>query len=97
MNSISLYSIPDGERILSIGSLNVLSLRKHLADVKGDFKLQECDVICMQETWLYEGEESSQKIKLNIPYKTLTVILLAILAEAKALQHFSKKLLRSAE
>ena len=59
MNSIALNSIPDGKMILSIGSLNVLSLRKHFADVRGDFKLQECDVICMQETWLYEGEDET--------------------------------------
>ena len=59
MNSIALNRNLDEEKILSTGSLNVLSLRKHLADVKGDFKLNKCDVICLQETWLYEGEDQS--------------------------------------
>ena len=46
------------EYTLKLVSLNTLSLREHIDDVKGDFELMDSHVICLQETWLNAKEET---------------------------------------
>ena len=41
---------------LRVCSLNCRSLRKHIGDVRTDPVLLQADVICLQETWLEDGE-----------------------------------------
>ena len=41
---------------LRVCSLNCRSLRKHIEDVRTDPVLLQADVICLQETWLEDGE-----------------------------------------
>ena len=41
---------------LRVCSLNCRSLRKHIGDVRTDPVLLQGDVICLQETWLEDGE-----------------------------------------
>ena len=50
---------------LKVCSLNTRSLRKHLEDVKGDPVLQQSDLLCLQETWLEEGEEEQDRYQLE--------------------------------
>ena len=41
---------------LRVCSLNCRSLRKHIEDVRSDPVLLQADIICLQETWLQDGE-----------------------------------------
>ena len=41
---------------LRVCSLNCRSLRKHIGDVRTDPVLLQADIICLQETWLEDGE-----------------------------------------
>ena len=50
---------------LKVCSLNTRSLRKHLEDVKGDPVLQQSDLLCLQETWLEEGEGEQERYQLE--------------------------------
>ena len=50
---------------LKVCSLNTLSLRKHIEDVKSDPVLKKSDVLCLQETWLEDGEEKDEKYQLE--------------------------------
>lgn len=44
---------------IRIASLNIRSLRKHLEDVRIDSRLMCGDLVCLQETWIYENEDMS--------------------------------------
>ena len=50
---------------LKVCSLNTLSLRKHMEDVRSDPVLLKSHVLCLQETWLEEGEEEQDRYKLQ--------------------------------
>ena len=50
---------------LKVCSLNTLSLRKHIEDVKSDPILMKSDVLCLQETWLEDGEEKDEKYQME--------------------------------
>ena len=50
---------------LKVCSLNTRSLRKHLEDVKGVPVLQQSHILCLQETWLVEGEGEQEKYQLE--------------------------------
>ena len=61
MARVSLNSNPcewmDNAKVgLRVCSLNCRSLRKHVEDVRTDPVLRQADVICLQETWLENGE-----------------------------------------
>ena len=61
MAAVSLNSNPcewmDTVKVgLRVCSLNCRSLRKHIGDVRTDPVLLQADVICLQETWLEDGE-----------------------------------------
>ena len=61
MARVSLNSNPcewmDPAKVgLRVCSLNCRSLRKHIGDVRTDPVLLQGDVICLQETWLGDGE-----------------------------------------
>ena len=61
MARVSLNSNPcewmDPAKVgLRVCSLNSRSLRKHIQDVRTDPVLLQGDVICLQETWLEDGE-----------------------------------------
>ena len=61
MTAVSLNSNPcewmnPAKVGLRVCSLNCRSLRKHIGDVKTDHVLLQADVICLQETWLGDGE-----------------------------------------
>ena len=47
---------------LSIVSLNIRSLAKHLPDIKSDFKLMQKDLLCFQETWVFEKDEANYNL-----------------------------------
>ena len=51
--------------VIKVVSLNTLSLRKHIPDLKTNQGLNACDAICLQETWLNEGEESAETYNLQ--------------------------------
>ena len=50
---------------LKVCSLNTLSLRKHMEDVRTDPVLLKSDVLCLMETWLEEGEEEDERYQLE--------------------------------
>ena len=50
---------------LKVCSLNTLSLRKHMEDVRSDPVLLKSQVLCLQETWLEEGEEEQDRYQLE--------------------------------
>ena len=50
---------------LRVCSLNCRSLRKHIGDVKTDPMLLQGEVICLQETWLENGEGEQGKYQLE--------------------------------
>ena len=50
---------------LRVCSLNCRSLRKHIDDVKSDPFLLQGNVICLQETWLENGEEEQGSYQLE--------------------------------
>ena len=50
---------------LRVCSLNTLSLRKHMEDVRSDPVLLKSDVLCLQETWLEVGEEGDDRYQLD--------------------------------
>merc|ERR1719209_2160058 len=61
MMAVSLNSNPcewmdPAKEGLRVCSLNCRSLRKHIGDVRTDPVLLQGDVICLQETWLEDGE-----------------------------------------
>ena len=61
LKNISMNSNPtdwdkEDSRILKISSLNCRSLKKHFLDIKSDDILLKSNVICLQETWLDDGE-----------------------------------------
>ena len=61
MTEVSLNSNPcewmdTASMGLRVCSLNCRSLRKHIGDVRTDPVLLQADVICLQETWLEDGE-----------------------------------------
>ena len=53
-----------GVPVVRVSSLNVRSLRMHMEDVRSDHVLLMSDVMCLQETWLEEGEEEQEKYRL---------------------------------
>ena len=63
LKTISLNNNPtDWEKVdhitLKISSLNCRSLKKHIADIKLDDNLLKSNIICLQETWLDEDENT---------------------------------------
>ena len=50
---------------LKVCSLNTLSLRKHMEDVRSDPVLLQSDILCLQETWLEDGEEINERYQLE--------------------------------
>ena len=50
---------------LKVCSFNTRSLRKHMEDVRSDPVLLKSDVLCLQETWLEEGEEKDDRYQLE--------------------------------
>ena len=50
---------------LRVCSLNTLSLRKHMEDVRSDPVLLKSDVLCLQETWLEDDEEGDDRYQLE--------------------------------
>ena len=50
---------------LKVCSFNTRSLRKHMEDVRSDPVLLKSDVLCLQETWLEEGEEKDERYQLE--------------------------------
>ena len=50
---------------LRVCSLNCRSLRKHIGDVRTDPVLLQADVICLQETWLQDGEGEKGNYQLE--------------------------------
>ena len=50
---------------LKVCSLNTLSLRKHMDDVRSDPVLLQSDILCLQETWLEDGEEKNERYELE--------------------------------
>ena len=56
MDSIALNKDQDKTQFKII-SLNVCSLRKHISDISHDYDIKSSNVICLQETWLYEDEQ----------------------------------------
>ena len=50
---------------LRVCSLNCRSLRKHIGDVRTDPVLLQADVICLQETWLEDGEGEQGNYQLE--------------------------------
>jgi len=50
---------------LRVCSLNCRSLRKHIGDVRTDPVLLQGDVICLQETWLQDGEGENGDYQLE--------------------------------
>ena len=50
---------------LKVCSLNTLSLRKHMEDIRTDPVLLKSDVLCLQETWLQEGEEEDERYQIE--------------------------------
>ena len=50
---------------LRVCSLNCRSLRKHIGDVKTDPMLLQGEVICLQETWLENGEGEQSRYQLE--------------------------------
>ena len=48
-----------------IVSFNTLSLQKHYSDVKGDPKLHNADVVCLQETCLMDSDKNKEKYNLR--------------------------------
>ena len=50
---------------LKVCSFNTLSLRKHMEDVKSDPVLLQSDILCLQETWLEEGEEKDERYQME--------------------------------
>ena len=56
---------PVQDDVIKIASLNTLSLRKHITDLKSNQRLNACDAICLQETWLNSEEESAEKYYLQ--------------------------------
>ena len=59
MNNRALNMKPHGQYDLEIVSLNIRSLRKHFVDLLNDPIIRKVDVICLQETWLEENENTS--------------------------------------
>ena len=50
---------------LKVCSFNTLSLRKHIEDIKSDPILLQSQVLCLQETWLEDGEEEDGRYQLE--------------------------------
>ena len=50
---------------LKVCSFNTISLRKHMEDVRSDPILLQSDVLCLQETWLEDGEEKDERYQLE--------------------------------
>ena len=70
MARVSLNSNPcewmDNAKVgLRVCSLNCRSLRKHVEDVRTDPVLLQADVICLQETWLENGEGEQGNYQLE--------------------------------
>jgi hypothetical protein len=42
-----------------LSSLNVRSLQKHFQDLKDDNFLQQCDILCVNETWLVDDPDKN--------------------------------------
>ena len=70
MDKVSVNQNPSewldsGKAGVRIASLNCRSLRKHIDDVKSDHLLLRGDFVCLQETWLEDGEEKQGKYELQ--------------------------------
>ena len=50
---------------LKVCSLNTRSLRKHVEDVASDPVLLQSSILCLQETWLEDGEEKQARYQLE--------------------------------
>ena len=64
MNNIALNRDNIQDLRFKLCSLNTLSLRKHIIDIKGDYGLVKSNVICLQETWLGLDEETNDLYQL---------------------------------
>jgi hypothetical protein len=42
-----------------LSSLNIRSLQKHFKDLKDDNFLQQCDILCVNETWLVDDPDEN--------------------------------------
>ena len=50
---------------LKVCSFNTRSLRKHVEDVASDPVLLQSSILCLQETWLEDGEEKQGRYQLH--------------------------------
>ena len=50
---------------LKVCSFNTRSLRKHVEDVASDPVLLQSSILCLQETWLEDGEEKQARYQLE--------------------------------
>ncbi len=51
--------------IVSIMSLNVRSLKKHIFDIKANQLLLTNDILCFQETWFYANDNSNELYEID--------------------------------
>ena len=70
MSKISVNNNPcqwmdTGTEGLKVCSLNTLSLRKHIEDVRRDPVLLKSDLLCLEETWLEADEEEDDCYQLE--------------------------------
>ena len=65
MNSVAINNSENQDRRFKILSLNTSSLRKHIPDIKNDYHLLTCNVVCLQETWLECHEELDNVYQLS--------------------------------
>jgi hypothetical protein len=63
MNSIALNNGQQSNHFKII-YLNVCSLRKNIDDVRHDHDIKTSQVICLQETWLHDGEKDMSLYQL---------------------------------
>ena len=54
---------------MSVTSLNICSLQKHFLDMEAFHSLMSNEVICLQETWLEEGNDDHQQ-QFSLPNKS---------------------------
>ena len=65
LNSLDITAKEEKNYDMKIVSLNVHSLRKHIEDITSNQNLATSDILCFQETWLYQNEESNEIFKIS--------------------------------
>ena len=65
MKEIDLSAQMETSMKFKIVSFNTLSLQKHYSDVKGDPKLHNADVVCLQETCPMDSDKNKEKYNLR--------------------------------